>query len=139
MVLIGCFHLQMEILVNGIQDMSQKVINWRVLIRFRGLECFSKYVNMPHICQASASNYLFYHCFSSWGTWSTVQCMSILTSEFLGDCSDKTWRSMHRSMFNKIAQYLIFYVFPWCHKCVTIMMSAPCWCTIVTILRDILK
>ena len=29
-VLIECFHLQNEILVNGVDDISQKIINWGV-------------------------------------------------------------------------------------------------------------
>ena len=36
MVLIECFHLQKEILLNRVQNMSQKIINQVVLIRFVG-------------------------------------------------------------------------------------------------------
>ena len=35
-VLIVCFHLQNETLVNGVQDMRQKIINRGVLISFVG-------------------------------------------------------------------------------------------------------
>ena len=48
MVLIECFHLEKETLVNGVQDMSQKIINWGVLIRF---------VGNPHVYQTPKSNY----------------------------------------------------------------------------------
>ena len=58
MVLIRCFHLQNETLVNGVQDMRQKVINREILIRFRGLEYFSKYAENPHIYQAPECNLL---------------------------------------------------------------------------------
>ena len=47
-VLIECFHLQNDTLVNGVQDMSQKIINWGVvLIRF---------VGNPHFYQAPKSS-----------------------------------------------------------------------------------
>ena len=36
MVLIECCHFQNETLVNGIQDMDQKILNRAVLIRFVG-------------------------------------------------------------------------------------------------------
>ena len=46
-VLIECFHLENETLVNGVQNMSQNVINRWVLIRFAG---------NPHVYQAPARN-----------------------------------------------------------------------------------
>ena len=46
MVLIGCFHLQKEALVNRVQDMSQKVLNLGVSIRFGGQE-FPKICRLP--------------------------------------------------------------------------------------------
>lgn len=54
-MLIECFHLQNDTLVNGVQDMRQKVINRIVLIKFWSLDYFSKYADNPHIYQALES------------------------------------------------------------------------------------
>ena len=56
MELMESLHLQSETIANEVQDMSQKVINWWVLIRFRGRGYFPKYVGNPHIYQAPKSN-----------------------------------------------------------------------------------
>ena len=48
--------MQNETIVNEVQDMSQKVTNREVLIRFRGLKYFSKYAENPHIYQAPECN-----------------------------------------------------------------------------------
>ena len=42
-VFIECFHLQNETLVNGVQDMREKIINREILIWF---------VDNPHVYQA---------------------------------------------------------------------------------------
>ena len=46
-VLIGRFRLQNETLVNGIQDMNQKIINQGVLKKMVVKEYFPKYVGNP--------------------------------------------------------------------------------------------
>ena len=58
-MLIGCFHLQNETLVNAVQDMNQKVTNWGVgvLIMFGGQKYFPKYIENSHTYQAPESNY----------------------------------------------------------------------------------
>ena len=46
-VIIECFNFQNETLVNGVQDMSQKIINREILITFFG---------NPHIYEAPESS-----------------------------------------------------------------------------------
>ena len=55
-MLIGRFRLQNETLVNGIQDMNQKIINQGVLKKMVVKEYFPKYVGNPHIYLVSQSN-----------------------------------------------------------------------------------
>ena len=54
---IGCLHQQNEILVNEIQNISQKVINREVLIRFGDRQHFPIYLGNTHNYQACESNY----------------------------------------------------------------------------------
>ena len=42
--------------MNGVQDMSQNVLNQGVIIKFGGLEYLPKYVGNPHFYQAPKSN-----------------------------------------------------------------------------------
>ena len=53
---VGCFHLQNKTLVNGVQDMNQKIINHGILLGFGDREYFQKYVGNPQIYQVPESN-----------------------------------------------------------------------------------
>ena len=122
-MLIECFHLQNET-VNGVKDMSQKIINKLSYKVCRQLPCLS-----------CTQKWLFYCCSCHWGTQSTIQCINKFTSEFLriGAVNPNTPDSAPVcTMFSEIARYFL-HVFPWCQdNNISMIMMTPSskFCTI---------
>ena len=114
-VLRECFHLQNQTIVNGVQDISQKIINELSYKVCRQLPCLS-----------CTQKQLLYCCSCNWGAQSTAQCIYLLRNflaiKMSGAVNPNTPHSPPVcAMFNEIAQYLKFFMF---FPGVTIMTSA---------------